>query len=333
MRLASDRRCDLWWIVSVALCGCAGAAVNLVSYQSAVLAQADVIPTREQLSTTRVKVVVLPADATSVGAVNGEAHAGEVMRRALEHDVSEGQTEIVDRTLSEKLSSEIELAIFKQKGTSGGPEVAQYAVKGIVGNASFKRDFTAAETSVDKGKSTTTAAHCDYKVEVTSSLRIYELPGLRLVSTVPAPGSATKRTEMPSCDNSQDAALLQQAVEKGVHKARHQLKNVFAPKGYVTEKRVSDGKPPIFRVSFGAAQGAASENKLKFYTIRKSQNALTREATYDEIQLGEGKVSDQVSDGFCWVVADKDDTAKAIRAGDFVKIFHEKSMLEKLDIF
>ena len=111
------------------------------------------------------------------------------------------------------------------------------------------------------------------------------------------------------------------------------MKNVFAPKGYVTEKRVSDGKPAIFRVSFGAAQGAASENKLKFYTIRKSQNALTGEATYDEIPLGEGKVSDQVSDGSCWVVADKEETAKAIRAGDFVRIFHEKSALEKLDIF
>jgi hypothetical protein len=333
MRLVGGRRCKLSWIVAVGLCGCAGAGVNLASYQSAPLGQADVMPTREQLSTTRVKVVVLAADDTTVGAVNREARAGEVLRRALEHEVSEGGTEIVDRTLNEKLSSEIELAIFKQKGTSGGPEVAQYAIKGTVGNASFKSDFTAAETSVDKGKRTTTPARCDYKTEVASSLRIYELPGLRLVSTVNAPGSATKSTETPRCDKSQDAALLREAVEKGVHKARHQLKNVFAPKGYVTEKRASDGKPAIFRVSFGATQGAMSDNKLKFYTIRKSQNALTGEVTYDEIQLGEGKVSDQVSDGSCWVVADKDETAKAIRAGDFVKIFHEKSGLEKLDIF
>ena len=56
MRLASDRRFKLSWIVAVGLCGCAGAGVNLGSYQSAALAQADVMPTREQLSTTRVKV-------------------------------------------------------------------------------------------------------------------------------------------------------------------------------------------------------------------------------------------------------------------------------------
>ena len=333
MRLASDTLWKLSWIVAAGLCGCAGAAVNLGSYHAAPLGQADVMPSREQLSTTRVKVVVLPVDDTSVDAANRASRPGEVMRRALEHDVSEGGTEIVDRTLNEKLSNEIELAIFKQKGDSGGPEVAQYAIKGIVGNASFKSDFTAAETSVEKGKRTTTPAHCDSKVEVASSLRIYELPGLRLVSTVNAPGSANATTEARRCDKTQDAALLKEAVEKGVHKARHQLKNVFAPKGYVTEKRVSDGKPAIFRVSFGAAQGAASENKLKFYTIRKSQNALTGEATYDEIPLGEGKVSDQVSDGSCWVVADKEETAKAIRAGDFVRIFHEKSALEKLDIF
>src|SRR5256885_8054 len=105
MRLASNRRCKLSWIVAVGLCGCAGAAVNLGSYQNATLAPADVMPTREQLSTTRVKVVVLPADDTSVGSVNREARAGEVMRRALEQDVSEGGTEIVDRTLNEKLSN------------------------------------------------------------------------------------------------------------------------------------------------------------------------------------------------------------------------------------
>jgi hypothetical protein len=304
--------------------------VKLVSYRPAPLAEADVMPTKGQLERTRVKVVLLPPDDSAVRDNARATGAADVMLRAIEAKVSEGGSEIIDRTLSDKLTKEIDLILFRQKGTYGGPEVANYAVKGVVGNSKYKSEYVAAETVGDKKDKTTIPAHCDQKVEVASSIRVYELPSLRLVTTIKAAGSATSTTET-YCNDSKAPALLRAAMEDGVHKARHDLKNVFAPKGYVIEKRVSDGKPPIFRVNFGSAQGATSKNKLRFYTIRTSENALTGK-TYDEVRLGEGSVSDQVSDGSCWVLADGEETARAIRLGDYVKVFHEKEFLDFLNL-
>jgi hypothetical protein len=325
MRLTTNMRRSFPLIVALGFLGCSPAVmVKPQDYREAPLPAGDVKPADVD-SGARAKIVLLPSDDTALNDKKGAIGAAGAMVHAIETSLSEGGAEIIDRTLNEKLGKEIELAIFTGKASYKGPAVASYAVKGIVGNADYRHQFFEAHSYGTR----TIPAHCDHKVAVNQSIRVYEMPTLRLVTTINAPGAGATTTQ-GRCNDSQGPGLARLAVDSGVHEARHDLNNVFAPKGYVIEKRVHDGMPTIFRVTMGSGQGATAQSKVVFYSIRKTDNAAAGKTIYDEEKIGEGSISDQISEGYCWVVASGEETAKAVRLYDFVRVVHEMSFGEKI---
>lgn len=323
-------------LLTVSLCmifltGCATSIKDIGAYKSAPMAEADVMPTPEQLESKRTKVVVFETDDLAV-AQRG-VNAGAVMSRTIEAKMSEGGVEIIDRNLASKLRDEITLSEAKGSGNYSGPAVASFAIKSFINNVGYSNQFNQASRYCDPktGKCYVTPANCVHKGTMNGSIRVYEIPSLRLVTTINVSGSESVKTETSYCDRSSDRAneLMRKAVEDGVKSSRTELQNQFAPKGYVVEKRVFDGKV-IFKVMFGKGQGAKSQDKLNFFTIRKEENAFTKKVDYEEILVVEGTISDQITEGYCWVVADDADKAKRIRLGDYVKVEYKKSFLENV---
>lgn len=313
------------------LAGCSTTIKDIGAYRAAPMSEADILPSQEQIETRRTKIVIFEADDTAV--TNRNINAGRVMTRTMEEKLSEGGVEVIDRNLAPKMRDEITLAEAKGAGNYSGPAVANFAVRAVIGNADYSNRFYQRTTYCDPKtrKCYSTPEHCIHSAKMTGSIRIYEIPSLRLIETINVSGSSSLRTETPHCDRSSErvSELVLKAVEDGVRGSRTELQNLFAPKGYVVEKRVYDGKV-IFKVQFGKSQGAKSQDKLNFYTLRKEENAFTKKVDFEEVKIMEGTISDLVFAEYCWVVPESQEKAKQIRLGDYVKIEYKKGILESL---
>lgn len=311
-------------IAGAGLSGCSTTIKDLGAYRSAPMMEADVMPNKDQLEARRIKVVVFEAEDSSGRRI---AQAGSVMTQSLASKVSDGGSEIIDRNLANKLQEEVSLAEAKGVGSYSGPAVADFAIKAVLGSINYGNKFVQASTICDKkGRCNTYPAHCEHSAGMAGTVRVYEIPSLRLVTSINVNGSAYVSTET-YCNSSPAEGLMLKSIENGIHSARTEVQNLFAPKGYVVEKRVN-GDKSIFKVMFGTSQGAKSQNSVKIFSLRKNENQLTGKTTVEEIPIATGTISDQVTSEHSWVVVDSADVAKQIRLGDFVKVVYKKGMLE-----
>jgi hypothetical protein len=315
-------------LVLTLVSGCATQIKDIGSYRPAPMADTDVMPTPEQLEAKRTKVLVFEADDKAVRDRLNDA--GVLKARKIEEVLSGSSVEIVDRSLAMKLRDEIALAEAKGDGstTYSGPEVASVAVRSFITDVGAGSKYTPASQYEYKGKLYQVAHSCNYTGYATGGMRFYEVPSLRLMGTFALKGNVSV-SENAYCRNDQGVllGLARQAVEDSVHRSRADIKNMFAPKGYVVEKRVMD-KNVIFKVMVGKTHGAASQDKLTFYTVRKNENRLTKKVEFEEMPITTGVLSDQIGEDFAWIVPDDLDKARQIRLGDFVKIVYKKGFFD-----
>jgi len=303
--------------------GCATRIQNLAQYKPAPLLQADVMPATEQLESRRIKVVVFDADDSTVAKIG----AGAVMTSAIKQRISESSVEVVDRNLALQLGNELNLAEARGAGSYSGPAVANVAIKSSVDNVGYRPSFVQAQRVCDKkGRCSSYPAYCDHAASMSGVVRLYEIPSLRLISSITVTGSASQRSE-GYCQRSGELAntLIRQATANSIHAAQADLKNHFAPKGYVVEKLVHENKI-IFKVMIGAEHGAKSQDKLTIYTIRKTENPLTNKVGFEEIPLLEGTISDQIAKDHAWIVPEDPEKARKVRLGDYVKVVYKNSL-------
>lgn len=309
--------------------GCASAVVDLSGYREVPMASADVMPSPEQVQARRTKVVVLEVDDRAVRSRMGDA--GALKQRKLEDVLTEGGVEIIDRQLAGTLRQEIALAESRGDGQSSytGPEVAQFAIRGFINDVGASSNYNAPSQFCDKkGKCTYVPASCNYSGTASGALRVYELPSLRLINTFNLKGNATSSTD-GGCYSSpgQLAGVARAALEDAVHDSRFDLHNFFAPKGYVSEKRIQD-KKAVFKVLMGRQNGLKPEDPVVFYTVQQSENRLTRKVERTEIQVATGVVSNMVGEDFAWVIPNASDKPEAIRLGDYVRLQRRKGWFD-----
>ena len=303
--------------------GCATKIKDIAAYREAPMSEVEVMPTPEQLQGKRVKVIVFETDDNAVK--NRLPGAGLVKTRKIEDTLSGSSVEIVDRNLAVKLRDEVAFAEAKGGSASSytGPEVASFAIRSFLTDVGAGSSYTPASSYCDKkGKCYTSPHYCRYTGTATGGLRVYEIPSLRLVKSFSLKGSSST-SENDYCRDNNDVMvnMSRQAVEDTVHSSRADLKNMFAPKGYVVEKRVKDSKV-IFKVMVGRVLGAQSQDSLTFYTLRKNENRLTKKVEQEEVPIATGVISDQIGDDYAWIVPDDLDKANKIRLGDFVKVVY-----------
>lgn len=322
------------FIASMFLSGCA-TTVDLSKFHDTDLKEAEILPTKDQLKQQRIKVVVFEADeGRNLYAVN--AHLGETFAKALEKEISAAGTEIVDRNIAGKLKDELKLAESRGAGSYNGPQVAQYVIRGKLSSAEPTTSFHEATSYTDKkGNTTYQPAYYEHQGKVGGIVNVYELPSLRLVTTYNVAGSATVQDQLTwrnwyaGQQFDSGAKLLRDATFNAISLQNHELKNIFAPKGYVVECRTNSEKS-IFKVLVGRGQGVKAGDKVVIYSLRKKHNALTGKDEIDELPVAEAKVSDQVTDAFSWVVPDDKEASVKVKLGDYVKVKYEQSFMSKI---
>lgn len=298
------------------------------------LPPADVMPTLSADGRSRrTRVVVMPSAESASSRAAGLA---QVAAGSVEALLGGGDVEVIDRSKGNALQDEIKLADTLGDGSSKpytGPEVADYAISVVMGNAAYSSDFVAPTRSVNKdtGKVTETPGGHTHSARSVMTVRIYQLPSLRLVSSVPVTGTERKFLQPRAITASEGTALMRAATEDGISDARGPVLNEFAPKGYVSERRVHE-KVSYFRILLGREAGVKTGQDVVIYTVERSTDPLTKRVTTTDARVAGGRVSNLVSDEYSYVVVDNEEEARRVRLGDVVRVKFDVAFWERIKI-
>jgi hypothetical protein len=257
----------------------------------------------------RTRVVVLPSE-ESPSAPRG-ANLAARATAALEQLLGGGGVEIIDRSLANRLDRELKLAEMNGTGSYGGPEVADYVIRVKMGNAIGGSTYVQASQFKNplNGQIVNVPAGYTHNGKSLMTIEIRSLPALKLVETLQAEGSVSA-SQQPSPGN--PIALVQGATDDGVRSKRSAVLNVFAPKGYISERRVHKDES-IFRVQLGRNTGTKEGDTIEIW--RTNPNG-------DEIAVGKGVMSNIVGTEGSWIKVSDPKVASRVRGGDYVKVKH-----------
>ena len=328
------RRCLVACVVMAAavLVGCAAPAT--------VDKWADVALERDPLAPTaidpaaisrRTRVVVFPTE-ESPSSRGASLHF--TAAAAVEAALGTGGVEIVDRSAARKLDDELKLAELRGSGAYGGPDVADYAVKVVMGVAAWSSEYVQATSFKGKdGKMITTPASHTHSGRSVMTVRIYAVPSLRLVQSLAVEGKYAVSGQSTAAPQSQGGALMKAATEGGITGQKGAMLNEFAPKGYVISRRTM-GEESIFRVMLGKQTGARKCDKVQIFALKENKNPLTNTVTYDEVLRAEGSMTDSIGDGESWVRVKDKKEANQVRMGQIVRVRKAADMREQVgDLF
>ncbi len=315
--------------VLVSMSGC-GPKVKLAEYKPVSIAKASIMPTASELEHKKPKVVVMALQNGStelVQRINGGKEVADSTESIL---VSSKLVELVDRSAATKLQSELSLAELKGDNRQAykGPEIADLAIAGSLGSGGVSSKFTESKTYCDdKGKCFTTPATCSYQGSVGGTMKIYELPSLKVVDSFSLSGSHSYSEEGSCKYNFDKEGLVSKAAQNAPSSIKVNLLNQFSPKGYITERRNNDDKA-IFMAQLGTTHGAVYNLKVKIYAMRSNINPLNGSVSNEEVYLGEGKVSDQITPNTSWILIEDKEVADQIRLGDYIKYNYQKGFVD-----
>lgn len=319
--------------VLLSFSGCSTTIGNLEEYKPIPLEPSKFIP--ESFDNEKPKVVVFElSNGNNQSAIN--ADIGMTTATELEKYLNEsGSVETVDRNAAEKLKGELQLIEMGSDTPYSGPAIASYAISGSISNAGMSSKFIEAVQYIDKnGKMRYIPPACIYIANVSGLLKIYELPSMKIALS--RPFSETKRQSengrsARDCGRMDDASLIRSAAVDAAEEMRHDLKNFFAKKAYISEKRLSkNGKTAIFKIEFGTNDGAKTDDTVEIYTLEENYNPLRKVTTQEEVKIAEAKISKHITQNVCWILIDDPKIAEKVKLGDYVKLHYEKSFLDTL---
>jgi len=286
------------------------------------------MPSKSELAGVKKRVIVLELEDNKwLGA--GDNLSNQVIKELN----ATNNVVIVDRTLAAKLGQEIQLAEIKGRTGYRGQDVADFAVSGKITDAATGVKFTEASSWQDKeGKSHHTPAKCTTSGRAAFSLKIVQLPSLDVIKTIDQEATASSTQDarwMNSCPQlSKDEAngIVSAAVANALRKANADLKNQFAPSGFILERRTHE-ENNIFKTTLGTSGGAKEGLPAEIIRVVSEQNALTGVASIEQIKIAEGLISDQLGAGFSYLIVSDEEKADKILLGDKVQVKYENSFL------
>lgn len=333
---AVQRRALLVLGGAVLLGGCATGAKTkgaVLSMKDVPLDDAPVMPTQLQIeratSGSRTRVVVMQPE--EVAASRG-AGLPAVAIATLEQMLGRG-VEIVDRNVAGRLDAELKRA--EMTGSGGAPaysggDVADYAISVVMGVSGWTSQEVPASQYKDAktGKITYTPRSFTHGARSSMTVRIFEMPSLRLVSSIPMDSSVTLSGQTAPAGASQGMELMRRATENAINENRGPVLNEFAPRGYATERRVK-GDVSYFRTTLGRRTGAKTDQDIEIVRLQNSVDPLTKKRSVNEAVIARGVVSDDIGDEHCYVAVKDAKEAARVRRGDVVRTKFDPSFLEK----
>jgi len=351
---SSFARACLAVLLASLVTGCQSIKLSLSEYPedtTSMMDPAAKMPTESSLkaSQDRTKVILLGSEQS---AANGQAYPEltDALTREVEAILAGNGVEIVDRSLAGKLDQEIKMCELQGSGKCGSqmePSVARYAVKATITNASYAPTLIPAQRMTGGDTTFAIAAasypgfveryavdgkndqivinpHFNHVAQVSTAVRVYEVPSLRELKAVTSSGADNQRTaDRAPLESQLLLASLKTAVESS--EAKVELLNVFAPRGFVIGRR-TNGKKTIFKVSMGSTQGLIPGSTVVIASEQDSVNPITKKASTDLIDVVKGKVSELVLTSEAWVIPDDDEKARKVSLGDQVIVKHEGNL-------
>jgi len=307
------RQLVLGGLAALGLVGCKNVDLKggAGEFSEATMRDADSVPASTDPS-RRTRVVVMPTDDSPSARGAGLA---AVASSTLETILGTGGVEVIDRKLADKLEQELKLAEVRGSGSYGGPDVADYAIRVVMGTAGWNSTFVAATQYKNPltGKIDQIPASYTHSASSSMSLKVYQLPSLKLVEQMDATGKLNLTNQQRAAFPTDAVGLMRGATDAGIKGKKNEVLNEFAPKGYITEKRVK-GKEAIFRVQLGKNTGAKKGDKVEIWTLQKVGSSL------DEVSLGTGVMTNIIGNDGSWILVDDEKVAARVRKYDYVKV-------------
>jgi curli biogenesis system outer membrane secretion channel CsgG len=312
-------------LIVLMVSGCTSSKIdNLDAFQKVPMQLSANMPSKAALIGSKSRVIILGVeDKKWPGA--GEDVANKVIKELN----TTNNVVIVDRTLAAQLGQEIQLAETKGRAGYKGQDVADYAITGKITDGAAEIKYTASSSYQDKeGKIHVTPARCTTSGSAAFSLKIVQLPSLNVIKTIDVDGTASStqdgdfgwgRSHCVSLDQATAKGIVSAAMNNAVRKARVELKNQFAPSGYVTERRRFE-KTNIFKTTLGAPDGAIQDLGVGIIRFSTEQNPLTGEKNTEQNIVAQGVISDQIGSNFSFVIISDAEEADKILLGDKVQV-------------
>lgn len=312
------------------LSGCAGTGTSLSEFKNeAVLTASARMPTEADLARQgRAKVVVFEIEDNALVKARN-AQIGSLLMREIEQSLGSNGIEVVDRNLANQLGQELQLAEAKGVGGYEGPSVVNYAVKPTITQAEYDLEIKPASSQTNKkGKTVTTPAVYSHSASVNISLRIYEVPSLRLLKTLNGRGNNAHKAEEVS-NRDQSVLMVREAAQEALSQVSDEFLEQFAHKGYILGRR-DKGNKSIFKLSIGADQGVTTGSKVVIFNQRPSVHSITNKTVFDKVPVVEGVVANNVTAMESWIIADDDRKAQSVLLGDLVEVTRKGSLWKKV---
>ncbi len=312
-----------------ALSGCATTNIggDPMQWQPVSIPKAQYMPSDDQLDPRklgRTRVVVMQARDSRTYLGQGLA---EHATAGLEQLVgSTGKVEIIDRKLADKLDNELKLIEVRGTASSGynGPVEADFAVTVELGPASFNSRYAQAVQIPQKDKPPLVITPAGYvnSAKAAMTVRVYELPSLRVVLQQAVEGSVSSAGQPREItSNVQGLNLVRDAITDGISDVKGKLLTELSPRGYIVDRRSKD-KKSIFRALISAQAGAKQGDTVEIFNVR--QNSVEfgniKRTSFEEVRVATGKISNLVNNDFSWIIVDDEKQAAAIKQGDVVRI-------------
>ncbi|MES2677046.1 MAG: hypothetical protein V4612_01855 [Pseudomonadota bacterium] len=325
---------------------CSPTISNFNAYLPQQLPKTNFMPSKDVAEGRPPKVVVFELDEGKNDVAN-QADLGKSITVAVENVLTENRlAELVDRKIATKLEKEIALAEMNKTGSYKGPQVADYAISGAIGNAGFTKKYSGGFVIPNKdGTLTKTAPKFTYTSDVSGNIKVYELPSMQVVANLEFAGKKSKSEEVKTNNNvsiggliefggqkaeglNRDDGLVRNAGREAIDNVSFDIKNFFAKKGFILEKRVLKNKA-IFKVSVGSADGVKMGDKFEVIGKYEIENSLTGKTEVERRIIVSGEVSDKIDPKTAWVLIDDSDVVNSIRLGDMVQFKYKRGFWSK----
>jgi hypothetical protein len=316
--------------------GCATTQVDDPgSWPAVPIQKAQFMPSDEVLSdpnaiNRRTRVIVMQArDSASFRGQGLAEHASSGLEALLG---SQGGVEVIDRKLGDKLDSELKL--IEVRGTSAqgysGPAVADYAVTVELGPSNFSSPFAEAVLLPQKDKPPIVLSPRGFvhTGKAAMTVRLYELPSMRLVLQEGLEGSITKNGQPIPLQGSQGLAFVRDAITDAIGDVKGKLLTELSPRGYIVDRRSKD-KKSIFRALISRQTGAKQGDVVEIFSLRQNviEIGSVRRTTSEEVRVATGRVTNNINNDFSWIIIDDEKQAAQVRQGDVVRVRHRNDIL------
>lgn len=334
-------KCAIFLLI---ITSCAPTIKNFGDYQKQFTSKADFMPNKESLEGKSPKVVVFALEENG-NQIASQAHLGTSIANNIENVLAQNLlAQLVDRNAVSKLQKEIALAELNKTGSYKGPQVSEYAISGTISNSSFTNKYSSGITywAPKQGLVSIPPKHT-YSSEVAGNLKIYELPSLSVIEVIEFRGKKVRTENVQqkggfslgglqvggeqSKGIDRDDGLVRRAGEDAVDNIKIEIKNAFAKKGYILEKRIYD-KKSIFKITLGSLDGIRQGDEFEVISQYEVENPITNEIDIERRIIANGKITDKIDPKTSWVIIDDNKKANEIRIGDSIKMKYKKRSFE-----